>query len=145
MQAASAAAPRGLYVCGPSSSSAGLTATVVRDPLTGAFALEAGALVLADRGVCCVDEFDKITAEHQVKLVAGQAVLMSGLCLRHAQCTWSTSALCGTNSLYRSPDGMTSHPWHCCWSVSGDLCSWLLLAHQSAGLGVLTTWYKATW
>ncbi len=66
IQAASAAAPRGLYVCGPSSSSAGLTATVVRDPLTGAFALEAGALVLADRGVCCVDEFDKITAEHQV-------------------------------------------------------------------------------
>ena len=68
IQAASAAAPRGLYVCGPSSSSAGLTATVVRDPLTGAFALEAGALVLADRGVCCVDEFDKITAEHQVNM-----------------------------------------------------------------------------
>ncbi|DBA93068.1 TPA: DNA replication licensing factor mcm8, variant 3 [Trebouxia sp. C0005] len=68
LKAASAAAPRGLYVCGPSSSSAGLTATVVRDPLTGAFALEAGALVLADRGVCCVDEFDKITAEHQALL-----------------------------------------------------------------------------
>ena len=99
MQAASAAAPRGLYVCGPSSSSAGLTATVVRDPLTGAFALEAGAMVLADRGVCCVDEFDKITAEHQVKLVALQAVLTLGLCLRHAQCTWSTSALYWRNSL----------------------------------------------
>lgn len=66
VQAAASAAPRGLYVCGPSSSSAGLTASVVRDPISGAFALEAGALVLADRGVCCVDEFDKITAEHQV-------------------------------------------------------------------------------
>ena len=69
LQAAASAAPRGLYVCGPSSSSAGLTASVVRDPVSGAFALEAGALVLADRGVCCVDEFDKITAEHQVSLV----------------------------------------------------------------------------
>ena len=66
IQAATAAAPRGLYVSGPTSSSAGLTASVVRDQLTGAFALEAGALVLADRGVCCVDDFDKISAEHQV-------------------------------------------------------------------------------
>ena len=66
VQAAASAAPRGLYVCGPSSSSAGLTASVIRDPASGACALEAGALVLADRGVCCVDEFDKITAEHQV-------------------------------------------------------------------------------
>ena len=53
-------------MCGPTSSSAGLTATVVRDPLCGTFALEAGALVLADRGICCVDEFDKISSEHQV-------------------------------------------------------------------------------
>ena len=74
-QAAAGAAPRGLYVCGPSSSSAGLTASVVRDPISGGFALEAGALVLADRGVCCVDEFDKITAEHQVGV--------SCLCYRH--------------------------------------------------------------
>ncbi|KAL3137863.1 DNA replication licensing factor mcm8 [Trebouxia sp. C0009 RCD-2024] len=68
LKAAASAAPRGLYVCGPSSSSAGLTASVIRDPVSGAFALEAGALVLADRGVCCVDEFDKITAEHQTLL-----------------------------------------------------------------------------
>ena len=59
-------APRGIYVCGNTSSSAGLTASVVRDALTGDYMCEAGALVLGDRGVCCVDEFDKMTSDHQV-------------------------------------------------------------------------------
>ena len=85
-QAAASAAPRGLYVCGPSSSSAGLTASVVRDSISGAFALEAGALVLADRGVCCVDEFDKITAEHQVGC---SRVFMNGL-LSSTRCNMET-------------------------------------------------------
>jgi replicative DNA helicase Mcm len=67
LQYVSKAAPRGLYTSGRGSTAAGLTAAVIRER-EGGMTLEAGALVLADRGVCAIDEIDKMRNEDRVAI-----------------------------------------------------------------------------
>ncbi len=59
----SSVAPKARFVAGKGASGAGLTAAVVKDDFLRGWALEAGALVLANRGICCIDELDKMTKE----------------------------------------------------------------------------------
>ncbi len=61
-------APKGRYVVGKSSTGAGLTASVVKEESTGEFTLEAGAVVLAHKGMAAIDEIDKMAAEDRSSL-----------------------------------------------------------------------------
>ncbi|XP_036143635.1 DNA helicase MCM8 isoform X5 [Monomorium pharaonis] len=68
LQACARISTKGVYICGNSSTSSGLTVTLTKETGSNDFALEPGALVLADQGCCCIDEFDKMCSQHQALL-----------------------------------------------------------------------------
>ncbi|VDP21183.1 unnamed protein product [Echinostoma caproni] len=72
LRAAANLAPRVIYVCGNTATAAGLTVSTIRESngTGGGFSLEAGALILADQGCCCIDEFDKLACDPAVLLEA---------------------------------------------------------------------------
>lgn len=82
LHACAAASPRGVYVCSKTSTGAGLTVSVTKDVITNELAFEAGALVLADGGVCCLDELDNMKGEHKMLLevMEQQEVRMQNMC-----------------------------------------------------------------
>lgn len=61
-------APRAVYSTGKGASAVGLTASVHKDPITREWTLEGGALVLADKGVCLIDEFDKMNEQDRTSI-----------------------------------------------------------------------------
>lgn len=63
LRAAAALSPRAIFVCANTTTTAGLTVAVSREGSKGDVNIEAGALVLADRGVCCIDELDKMSSD----------------------------------------------------------------------------------
>ena len=61
-------APRAVYSTGKGASAVGLTASVHKDPITREWTLEGGALVLADKGVCLIDEYDKMNEQDRTSI-----------------------------------------------------------------------------
>jgi len=105
-------APKARYISGKSSTGAGLTATVVKDDILKGWGLEAGAMVLANKGIVCIDEFDKMDEEDRSTMheaMEQQTVTISKATVQ-ATLRSQTSVLAAANPKFGRFDPLQSIP-----------------------------------
>ncbi len=108
----SGVAPKARYVSGKGASGKGLTATVVKDEILKGWGLEAGAMVLANKGIVCIDEFDKMDEEDRSTMheaMEQQTVTISKATVQ-ATLRSQTSVLAAANPKFGRFDPLQSIP-----------------------------------